>query len=116
MSDASFGRQPEFQSIDPEQFVREYENGGLEDDLVIDVREQMEWDYYHLENTRHIPMNSIPSRLSELPDDKTIYVICAHGVRSAAVCNYLLQHGVDRVVNVEGGMAAVASLRGFQYD
>jgi len=105
-----------FEVIEPQQFVNKLNNKELGDAVIIDVREPMEWNYYHLDEATLIPMNTIPARMSELPGDKTVYIVCAHGVRSANVCYYLRQQGFDNVVNVEGGMAAVAMLRGFQYD
>jgi rhodanese-related sulfurtransferase len=105
-----------FSSIEPEEFLQKLEKEGLKDALFIDVREPMEWDYYHLEEAVLMPMNTIPARLPELPQDRTIYVVCAHGVRSANVCYYMRQRGYELVTNVEGGMAALAQLKGFQYD
>jgi rhodanese-related sulfurtransferase len=84
--------------------------------VVIDVREQYEWDYYHLDDSLLIPMNSVPGRLHEIPQNQDVFVICAHGVRSEMVCAYLRENGYDRVINVDGGMAAVAYLRGHAYD
>lgn len=84
--------------------------------VLVDVRELQEWEYYHLDEALHIPMRTIPERLGELPQDSPIYVVCAHGVRSANVCDYLHRNGFDNAVNVAGGMAAVSALRGFQYD
>ncbi|SDH79742.1 rhodanese-like domain-containing protein [Paenibacillus naphthalenovorans] len=102
--------------VGPEDFKRKLENGELSDSLIIDVREPYEWEYYRWDELVLMPMNSIPERLGELPKDKPIYVVCAHGVRSANVSYYLKQQGFDQVVNVDGGMAALAALRGFQYD
>ncbi|MDB5053779.1 MAG: sulfurtransferase [Bacilli bacterium] len=102
--------------IEPDAFNRMLLSQEINRKNVIDVREIGEWEYYHLAETTHIPMNSIPERLSEIPNDQTLYIICAHGVRSAAVCNYLYKHGYDQVKNVEGGMAAIAGLRGIDYD
>ncbi|MCS7462431.1 rhodanese-like domain-containing protein [Paenibacillus doosanensis] len=105
-----------FEYIEPREFLEKVDGKRLGDALIIDVREPMEWDYYHLEEAKLIPMNTIPARLPELPQDKPLYIVCAHGLRSANVCYYLRQHGYEQVINVEGGMAAVAMLRGFQYD
>ncbi|WP_079910718.1 rhodanese-like domain-containing protein [Paenibacillus sp. 32352] len=105
-----------FEMIDPKAFVEKLNQREMGDSIIIDVREPMEWEYYHLDEAKLIPMNTIPARLSELPTDRKLYIVCAHGVRSANVCYYLKQQGYDNVVNVEGGMAAVAMLRGFQYD
>ncbi|UUZ79487.1 rhodanese-like domain-containing protein [Paenibacillus sp. P26] len=106
----------EFESIEPVQFYKKLKQGELEGAKLIDVREPAEWDYYHLDELELLPMNTIPSRLEESPRDRPIYVVCAHGVRSAHVCAYLKHHGFEEVVNVEGGMAALAQLGGFQYD
>jgi rhodanese-related sulfurtransferase len=102
--------------IEPESFNQKLAQGEIKANQVIDVREIMEWDYYHLEETIHIPMNTIPERMSQLPQDQDLYVICAHGVRSEAVCAYMAKHGFTKVINVEGGMAAIAELRGMRYD
>ncbi|OXM88098.1 rhodanese-like domain-containing protein [Paenibacillus rigui] len=106
----------DFDFIDPREFVAKLNDHDLGDALIIDVREQMEWDYYHLEEATLLPMSTIPARMSELPADRKLYIVCAHGVRSANVCYYLKHQGYEDVVNVEGGMAAVAALKGFQYD
>ncbi|HZG75723.1 MAG TPA: rhodanese-like domain-containing protein [Paenibacillus sp.] len=105
-----------YEHISPGQFLKKYDGGETKNGLVIDVREPFEWEYYHLDDTVLMPLQSIPASLGELPDDKTIYVVCAHGVRSEAACRYLAAQGFDNVVNVLGGMAALAALRGFAYD
>lgn len=102
--------------IEPEEFNQKLQAGEIAASQVIDVREITEWNYYHLEETRHIPMNTVPEMMSQLDEEETVYVICAHGVRSAAVCDYMAKHNFANVINVEGGMAAIAGLRGFQYD
>lgn len=105
-----------WQDVAPEQLLAIMESGEADASQIIDVRETYEWDYYHLEQTTLIPMNSIPGRLDELPSDKPLYIVCAHGVRSEAVCRYLEEQGYSSIHNVTGGMAAIASLRHFQYD
>lgn len=105
-----------WQDMTPQQLLELLENGQIDRKQIIDVREAFEWDFYHLEPSVLIPMNSIPTRMGEIDDSKPIYIICAHGVRSAAVCNYLEEQGYSGLHNVTGGMAAIASLKGFQYD
>lgn len=94
--------------IDPETFADMYMNDELDEAVVLDVREADELEHYALERIQWIPMNTIPDRLSELPKDKQLYVVCAHGMRSARVCQYLQANGYERVTNVDGGMAAVS--------
>jgi rhodanese-related sulfurtransferase len=102
--------------IHPKRFTELLELDSDKQLVIIDVREQAEWDYYQLDHTLLMPMNSIPGRIQEIPQDQEVYIICAHGVRSEMVCGYLRENGFDRVINVDGGMAAVAYLRGFAYD
>jgi rhodanese-related sulfurtransferase len=102
--------------ISPREFHQKLETGEISPEQVLDVRELWEREYYSLDNTVSMPMNTIPGRFEELPRDQDLYVICAHGVRSVYVCEYLIGEGCGNVKNVVGGMAAVAELRGFQYD
>ncbi|MDF2814723.1 MAG: sulfurtransferase [Paenibacillus sp.] len=102
--------------IHPKTFAEKLVDWSETDGVIIDVRESYEWDYYHLEQSQLIPMNTIPYKLEVLPQDTPLYIICAHGVRSETVSHYLAEQGFDKVINVSGGMAAVAELRGFAYD
>jgi rhodanese-related sulfurtransferase len=104
------------QHIDAAQFVKLIQSEQGEAACIIDVREQQEWDYYHLDEAELIPMNTIPTRMDDIPDDKDVYIVCAHGVRSQMVCSFLEQQGKRNAINVIGGMAAVAAQLGFQYD
>ncbi|MBV6714606.1 rhodanese-like domain-containing protein [Paenibacillus chitinolyticus] len=105
--------------IAPEKFLELLDKPEMLKGIrIVDVREPYEWDHYHLNEPELIPMNTIPERLDELVGDADLYVLCAHGVRSEMVCGYLERNGFDpdKLVNVEGGMAALAMLRGFAYD
>lgn len=63
-----------------------------------------EWEAGHPPTAHHIPMMTLPGRLEELPSDQTIVVLCRHGHRSAQVVNYLIAHGYDNAVNLDGGI------------
>lgn len=69
---------------------------------VLDVREDVEWQYGHIEGAQHIPLMDLPARLHELPDGQTL-VVCKVGGRSAQAVAYLAANGHD-AVNLEGGM------------
>jgi rhodanese-related sulfurtransferase len=77
------------------------------DAVLLDVREQDEWDAGHIEDALHIPMGEIPVRLAELPDDDRLVVVCRSGGRSARVVAWLAQNGYD-AANLGGGMGAWA--------
>lgn len=66
---------------------------GDQPPLVLDVREPYEWRQVHLPTALHIPMNEVPTRLAELPQDRPIVVLCAHGSRSYGVAGYLIEQG-----------------------
>lgn len=53
-----------------------------------------------------IPMNEIPGRLAELPQDRPIACLCHHGARSLRVAMFLAQQGFADVANVAGGIDA----------
>lgn len=71
--------------------------------FLLDVREPAEWDIAHVEGATLIPMRTVPARLDEIPNDKTVYVLCHHGGRSAQVTMFLSQNGRD-AVNIAGGI------------
>lgn len=76
---------------------------GAAPPLILDVREQYEWNQVHIADALHIPMNEVPARLGDLPRDRPIAVLCAHGSRSYGVTHYLREQGFD-AWNVAGGI------------
>ena len=75
-----------------------------DDVLVLDVREQWEYDEGHIPNVTLIPMNEIPNRLSEIPTDQEVVVTCRSGNRSGQVADFLRQQGYTNVHNMSGGI------------
>jgi len=73
------------------------------DVVLLDVREQDEWDAGHAPGAQHIPMSELAGRLGELPEGKDLLVICRSGGRSARVTAHLNEIGWD-ARNVDGGM------------
>lgn len=77
-----------------------------DDVVLIDVREQWEYDEGHIPGITLIPMSEIETRLSEIPQDKTIIVTCRSGNRSGQVHTFLEQNGFDNTHNMAGGILA----------
>jgi rhodanese-related sulfurtransferase len=69
---------------------------------VLDVREDDEWAFGHIEDAQHIPLMQLPGRLHEVPDEQLL-VVCKMGSRSAQATVYLVQNGFN-AVNLDGGM------------
>ena len=81
---------------------------SINDILLLDVREDNEVALCTLPDYVHIPMNLIPLRHNELPDNRTIVVYCHHGIRSLQVAMYLAHIGFEQVINLKGGIDAWA--------
>jgi phage shock protein E len=76
------------------------------DVVLIDVREQWEYDEAHIPGVTLIPMSEIEARVSEIPRDKEVILTCRSGNRSSQVLSYLQGQGFDNVHNMEGGIVA----------
>ncbi len=77
--------------------------------LLLDVREPWEFAICKLDNSELVPMRQVPEYASTLDPHQEIVVICHHGIRSKAVCQYLEQQfGFDRLINLDGGVDAWA--------
>jgi rhodanese-related sulfurtransferase len=50
---------------------------------LVDVREPAEWEIVRIPGAVLIPKGDLPSKLSELPQDKPVVMYCKTGVRSA---------------------------------
>jgi rhodanese-related sulfurtransferase len=71
--------------------------------ILLDVREQHEWDAGHAPQARHLPMSELQQRAAELPRDVRIICVCHLGGRSAIVTDALNQAGWQ-ATNLAGGM------------
>lgn len=72
--------------------------------FILDVREPSEWNEFHIPDATLIPLGQLASRLSEVPTDQPIVVICRSGNRSAQGRDILLNAGYTNVTSVAGGM------------
>ena len=77
--------------------------------VLVDVREDWETKLCRLDNALHIPIEELALRSEELNQADEIVVYCHHGVRSAAVADYLRRLGFTRVRNLAGGLDAWAA-------
>ncbi len=77
-----------------------------EDVLVIDVREQWEYDEKHIPGVTLIPLGTIPDNLDQIPTDKTVVLTCRSGNRSGQAADFLRAQGFTNVHNMEGGILA----------
>lgn len=89
----------------PEIDVDELETRLAAGAPVFDVREDDEWAAVHIDGATLIPLGTVTESVDRFPTDRTAYVICAKGGRSARAVEFLRAEGID-AVNVAGGMGA----------
>ena len=79
-----------------------------DDALVLDVREDREFQGGHILNAVHIPLGKLAGRLSELEAHKgrPVVAVCRSGHRSASACGILRKNGFEQVHNLAGGVLA----------
>jgi len=76
---------------------------------LLDVREPDEWSAGHQPGAHHVPMREIPARLTEVPKDGDVVVVCRVGARSGQVVAFLTANGWGNVRNLTGGLTAWAA-------
>ena len=76
--------------------------------LVLDVREQSEYDAGHIINSRLIPLGKLKERIGELEKYRVrpIVVVCRSGARSSSATSLLNGLGFTQVHNLNGGVMA----------
>lgn len=79
---------------------------GATPPLLLDCREQQEYDLVAIAGSQLLPMSEVASRASELPDDQDRHIIvhCHHGGRSAQVATWLRGQGYARAQSMAGGI------------
>jgi molybdopterin/thiamine biosynthesis adenylyltransferase/rhodanese-related sulfurtransferase len=76
---------------------------------LVDVREPAEWEIVRIPGAVLIPKGDLPSKLSELPQDKPVVMYCKTGVRSAETLALLKNAGFSDALHVQGGVTAWAT-------
>ena len=79
-----------------------------DDAVVVDVREDREFNQGHILNSIHIPQGYLKDRVKELDKykGKPIIVGCRSGHRSSHACAILKKEGFEPVYNLAGGVMA----------
>jgi len=76
--------------------------------VLLDVREQYEYDIARIPGSKLIPLGELHSRLSELDTADEIVIHCKSGYRSSNALRELQAAGFGKLWNVEGGILAWA--------
>jgi len=88
--------------IDANQARERIESG---EPVVVDVREQDEWDEGHIPGAVHVPRGHLESRIERLAPDpaRPVVIYCSAGNRSAFAAKTLADLGYEDVVSLAGG-------------
>jgi rhodanese-related sulfurtransferase len=77
-----------------------FQNG----EFILDVRQPDEYEAGHIPGSVLIPLDLLESKLSEIPQDNEVVVVCRSGNRSATGRDILLNAGFTSVTSMAGGM------------
>jgi len=72
--------------------------------MLLDVREEDEYETCHLEKSHLIPLDTLAEKMNTLDKNKEIVVYCKMGGRSAQACLFLKENGFVGVKNLAGGI------------
>jgi adenylyltransferase/sulfurtransferase len=74
--------------------------------LLVDCREQDEYDLVHIEGATLVPMSQLADRVGELAPyrDHDLAVYCHHGGRSLRVARWLREQGFGQARSMDGGI------------
>ena len=102
-----------FPEISVEQLAQQMSESpeGLQ---LIDVREPQEVEMAYLEGFQVLPLSEFAEWSDQIqtrfdPDAETL-VMCHHGIRSAQMCQWLVNQGFTNVKNIAGGIDAYSAI------
>ncbi len=77
----------------------------------LDVREPHETPKLQHSNVICMPLGQLPNLHSQIPSNRSLVVVCQHGIRSQQAIEFLLtQKFPNNLINLEGGMAAFSAI------
>jgi sulfur-carrier protein adenylyltransferase/sulfurtransferase len=91
-----------FTNVSPAELAEKIQRGDAFD--LVDVREPYEWELGTLPGARLIPLAALPGLLDTFPREREVVVYCKGGSRSRQAAALLLDAGMERVANLDGGI------------
>lgn len=102
-------KKPSLRYINIDEIAEAQKNGSV----VLDVRLPHHYDNNNLPDSANIPLLSLRMRLSEIPRDRQIIVVCANGKSSEAAAYLLTKQRFNAVVLKDGmGIGEIAEKNG----
>src|ERR687893_1459730 len=94
------------EEVDPRE-VHDVVEAGPNGTVIVDVREQHEFEEAHLPGAKHVPRGHLESRIETAAPDKSAHVVlyCASGNRSALAAKTMEDLlGYEKVESMTGGI------------
>ncbi len=90
--------------ITPQELKTRLDKGG--EFVLIDVREQDEFDICHLDNAVLVPLSQFQQQIEDLKSytNKEVVCYCHHGTRSLQAALWMLKNGFNNVKSLKGGI------------
>ena len=93
----------DYGTVTPVELKEAMERAG-ERVMLVDVREEEEYELARVEGARLLPLSRFPEWAATLDPEDEIVFMCHHGIRSAQVCAYLAREGFRKLYNLAGGI------------
>ena len=93
---------PEEYTIYPHELKHKMDMGR--DFILLDVRDEWEFQVVHLDGAVSIPLGELPRRFGELSPGDEIIVYCHKGMRSLDAAYLLQQLGFKSILSLVGGI------------
>jgi len=74
--------------------------------VIVDVRQEREYAEGHIPGAFLIPLDQLPERIDEIPQEGRVVLVCRSGNRSDQAFRFLKQRGFQNIQNMIGGMNA----------
>ena len=104
----AFAESTTFQNVTVDTAYDMITDGSFPDLVILDVRNQSEYDINHLYNAVLVPLHELEARIGELEEhmNNEIIVYCGLGGRSEIASGILADNGFTKIYNMLGGVTA----------
>ena len=82
---------------------------------LIDVRRPGEYNAEHIEGVENIPLDSIFNSMDKYEAKNTYHLHCQSGYRSVIAASILKANGINKIVNINGGIKLIKETTDFNY-
>lgn len=96
------------ESVSAEEFDKRFGRSGL---VILDVRKPGEYQQAHVVGAINVPLDFLNQHLDSIPKHGEVYLHCAGGYRSMIAASILKARGWENVINIQGGMKAIAETK-----